>query len=75
MSVDMSNPQPAEDFEYDDTVECWQCYGVGMVAGCFEDCCSGADCDPEDAEYCCAPSRCDVCNGKGGWPLNPETDD
>lgn len=48
-------------------IDCWQCGGVGMLAGCFEDCCSGADCDPEDAECCCCPSRCDVCKGKGGW--------
>lgn len=47
-------------------IECWQCAGVGQLPGCFEDCCSGADCDPEDAESCCAPSRCDVCRGKGG---------
>ncbi len=50
-------------------VECWQCGGVGKLAGCFEDCCSGADSDPEDAEYCCAPTRCDVCKGRGGYPL------
>jgi len=48
-------------------IECWQCGGIGKLAGCFEDCCSGADCDPDDAEYCCSPSRCDVCRGKGGW--------
>lgn len=50
-------------------VECWQCYGVGLLAGCFEDCCSGADCDPEDAENCCSPSRCDICKGKGGYDV------
>lgn len=48
-------------------IDCWQCGGVGMTAGCFEDCCSGADCDPEDAELCCWPNTCDVCKGKGGW--------
>lgn len=48
-------------------IDCWQCGGIGDVAGCFEDCCSGADCDPDDAESCCAPRRCDVCRGKGGW--------
>lgn len=59
--------------ERDDTyedgplVECWQCGGLGVLAGCFEDCCSGADCNPEDAESCCSPTRCDVCAGKGGW--------
>lgn len=41
--------------------ECWQCGGTGLVAGCFESCCSGEDCDPEDPENCCSPSRCDVC--------------
>ncbi len=51
----------------DEWIECWQCGGVGLLAGCFEDCCSGADCDPEDAELCCSPSNCDVCRGKGGW--------
>lgn len=47
--------------------ECWNCGGIGLTAGCFEDCCSGADCDPEDAELCCAPSKCDICRGRGGW--------
>jgi hypothetical protein len=60
--------------DYGDWIECWQCYGVGMTPGCFEDCCSGADCDPDDAELCCAPNTCDVCHGKGGWdrPESPE---
>lgn len=53
---------------YDDWIECWQCYGQGVLAGCFEDTCCGLDCDPDDPEYCCCPSRCDVCKGKGGWP-------
>ena len=44
--------------------ECPNCGGLGIVAGCFEDCCSGADCDPEDAENCCSPSRCDWCRPK-----------
>lgn len=48
-------------------IDCWQCGGVGMIAGCFEDCCSGADCDPEDAELCCWPNTCDICHGDGGW--------
>lgn len=47
--------------------ECWQCDGIGMLAGCFEDTCCGAYCDPDDAETCCSPRRCDVCRGKGGW--------
>lgn len=52
---------------YDDWVECWQCFGNGRLAGCFEDCCVGADCDPEDPDFFCSPSKCDVCKGKGGW--------
>lgn len=55
--------------DYRPWVECWQCGGIGDVPGCFEDTCCGADCDPEDAEYCCSPSRCDVCAGKGGWHM------
>lgn len=56
------------DFEdHSEHVECWQCSGIGLLAGCFEDCCSGDDCDPDDPELCCCPSKCDVCNGKGGW--------
>jgi hypothetical protein len=47
--------------------ECDYCGGTGLQAGCFEDTCCGADCDPEDPEYCCAPSRCDMCRGNGGW--------
>lgn len=54
--------------EYDDQwTECWNCGGIGQTPGCFEDCCSGADCDPDDAEYCCAPNTCNVCDGDGGW--------
>ncbi len=49
--------------------ECWQCGGDGAIAGCFEDCCCGVDCDPESVEYCCAPSRCDVCGGKGNYTV------
>lgn len=41
--------------------ECWQCGGTGYVAGCFESCCSGEDCDPEDPETCCSPRLCDIC--------------
>ena len=48
----------------DDGDECPNCGGLGIVAGCFEDCCSGADCDPDDAESCCMPSRCDWCRPK-----------
>jgi hypothetical protein len=41
--------------------ECPNCGGLGIVPGCFEDFCSGADCDPEDAEWCCAPMECGWC--------------
>ena len=58
--------------EYDD---CWNCGGEGWLAGCFEDCCTGADCDPEDPLYCCAPSRCDVCRGKGVLRSGTRDDD
>ena len=53
--------------DHGDHVDCWQCGGNGNVAGCFEDTCSCTG-DPEDPDDCCAPSRCDVCRGKGGWP-------
>jgi hypothetical protein len=61
--------------EFDDkgnaVVECWQCGGNGKIAGCFEDtcCCTG---DPEDPDECCAPSRCDICRGKGRYTVSPE---
>ncbi|MDZ4344451.1 MAG: hypothetical protein U1E51_18675 [Candidatus Binatia bacterium] len=51
--------------------ECWQCGGEG-VAGhdCGEDCCCCLN--PEDNV------RCDICQGKGGWPrcysCTPETE-
>lgn len=55
------------------TVECWQCGGNGKIAGCFEDCCScGADDDPD---FCCSPSRCDICKGKGSYVVTKLTDD
>lgn len=57
------------------SVECWNCGGTGRLAGCFEDCCSGADCDPEDAETCCSPSRCDVCRGQGVNVVTQLSDD
>lgn len=58
----------ADEVEFEaEWIECWQCFGNGTLAGCFEDTCCGADCDPEDPDFCCAPSRCDICNGKGGW--------
>jgi hypothetical protein len=52
--------------EYGEWVECWQCFGNGRIAGCFEDTCVCTG-DPEDPDYCCNPSKCAVCRGKGGW--------
>lgn len=50
------------DFE-PDPIECWNCHGEGRVAGCMVDFC---DCGGEDDPFeCCAPSRCDVCGGRG----------
>lgn len=55
------------DEHYDgEPIECWQCYGQGVLAGCFEDTCVCLG-HPEDPNDCCAPTRCDVCHGKGGW--------
>jgi len=56
----------------DDDDECPNCGGLGFVAGCFEDTCCGADCDPEDAEWCCAPMRCDWCRPVRAPALPPE---
>lgn len=63
MSVDTLN---RGDDEYGDWIECWQCFGNGAVAGCFVDTCTCGG-DPDDADCCCAPRRCDICRGKGGW--------
>lgn len=55
------------------TVECWNCAGNGLIAGCFEDCCScGYDGDPD---YCCSPYRCDICKGKGFYVVTQLTDE
>lgn len=67
-----------ENAEYEDQgpwAECPNCGGTGLTAGCFEDCCSGADCDPDDPENCCAPNRCDWCRGKGGHHIETEDTD
>lgn len=55
---------------WDEWIECDNCGGTGLIAGCFEDTCSCTG-DPEDPEDCCAPSRCDVCHGKCGWERKP----
>ena len=60
----MSDPGGLDEFE--EWIECPQCNGDGMLAGCFEDTCVCTG-DPEDPFFCCAPSKCDVCRGKGGW--------
>ena len=61
------NQQIADELDQSDWVECWQCFGQGQLAGCFEDtcCCTG---DPEDPNDCCAPTCCDICKGHGGYP-------
>ena len=51
-----TDPAPEDAFEYDE--DCPFCNGSGRVPGCFEDFCSGADCDPEDADFCCMPQPC-----------------
>lgn len=66
-------PEPW-DYDDDDDVECWKCQGLGILADCFEDTCCGLDCDPEEPEFCCAPVRCDICRGKGRYPLGEATD-
>jgi hypothetical protein len=55
-------------------VECWNCGGNGRTAGCFEDCCSCTG-DPDDPDFCCAPNRCNVCNGRGFYQVTQLTDD
>lgn len=64
------NPPPSGDEGADvydgEWVECWQCFGNGRLAGCFEDTCVCLG-DPEDPDSCCAPDTCDVCLGKCGW--------
>ena len=54
-------------------VDCWQCGGHGMIAGCFEDCCSCTG-DPDDPDDCCSPRRCDICKGKGGYNVPADSD-
>lgn len=49
-------------------VECWNCHGEGIVYSCFEE---FACIDPEGGCDDCV-QRCDVCEGRGGWPLNEE---
>lgn len=59
-------PGPVGD-EYSDWIECWSCAGEGETESCFEDTCVCVD--PP-----CLWTRCDVCQGKGGWP-RPEEED
>ena len=58
---------------YQVTVDCWQCGGGGMLAGCFEDtcCCMG---DPDDPDGCCSPRRCDICRGKGSYEVSSDSE-
>ena len=45
--------------------DCWSCVGDGGYHDCGEDCCCCAN--PDDDLNC----ACDVCDGRGGWPLCP----
>lgn len=58
----------------DDWIECWQCNGIGKIAGCFEDTCVCTG-DPDDPEDCCAPRRCDICKGNGFYPPVKQKED
>ena len=63
----MTKPETCETDDYSsDWIECWNCGGHGRTAGCFEDTCSCTG-DESDPDGCCAPKRCDVCRGGGGW--------
>lgn len=48
--------------DYDDLhwIGCWKCHGEGDLEDCFEDICVCLN------PPCCW-TRCDVCEGKGGW--------
>lgn len=49
---------------------CWQCGGDGRInTGCIDDACVDQD-DPY-CRYC--SRRCDVCGGRGGWPMEPSS--
>lgn len=48
-------------------VVCWQCDGERKLEDCFEDTCVCVD------PPCCW-TRCDICNGQGGWHLEEESD-
>ena len=54
-------------------IECWQCGGNGEMPGCFEDTCSCTG-DPDDADFCCSPRRCDICKGKGGYEVDSDSE-
>ena len=54
-----------DDWDNGDWIDCWNCGGEGY---------SHHDCG-EDTCCCLYPEdnvRCDVCNGRGGWPSAPE---
>ena len=54
-------------------IECWNCGGDGRIAGCFEDTCSCMG-DPTEPDDCCAPRRCDICKGKGGYEVDSDSE-
>ena len=72
MSRDTINMVLDDPFEDSDWVECWQCSGEGRLPGCYQDTCvcGGED----DADTCCAPQTCEVCDGAGGW-AKPTTEE
>ena len=57
----LDEPYEPYDEYFGDYVECWNCGGEGYSHhDCGEDCCC-----------CLSPYdnvRCDICDGKGGWP-------
>ena len=63
----LGDPPPNEFDDYGDHVECWNCGGEGALADCFDGMCVDAE---EGCDDCMR--RCDVCEGKGGWPREPE---
>lgn len=60
-----------DDIYEEPRAECWNCGGEGHIADCDEE---WACLDPgSGCEFC--TRRCDICEGKGGWPLTDDDDD
>lgn len=62
----MTPPKPVtahtpDDFDFDDSEECWECGGEGVVYNCMDE----IGCvDPESGcDFC--KRRCQTCKGKG----------